>query len=509
MATIPRMVYRECKNCEQYGPLANMKNCPGCNCSFHAACLGIEEKIFHEGWRCATCVATADIPASESTTIAPTMSTSATAGTMGSLLTEQAKADLVWIAEQRESILREVERQQSELSRKREELEKMSREVAEGILSGSRQAVAAGSGQQTVDPGTNSSANWVQKMMEEIKNIPFGPPGRSSNDARFSGQSSTSTPINSTCPPTSQHAAGTFTVLNRPPVPSTGYTSNSSAVVGAVGWPQQGGPQKGQLQLNQSQQEQPPQGQPQQSWSQQEQSPQGQPQQDWTRHGQPPQGQPQQAGLNADSRRKGSRSKTGLSSDSRRKGSRSRPGLSTDSRRKGSRSKAGLNRDSRRKGSRSRTGTAAARAAAAGLASTRTAAARAASAKLVSTGTAAARAAAAGLASTRSAAARAASAKLVSTRTAAARSAAATGLSSDSRRKGSRSRTGLSTDSRRKGSRSKAGLNRDSRRKGSLNWTLGRILYPRFLLLHQPAPSRPEKNNQEKILQRTSWRSNV
>lgn len=80
---------------------------------------------------------TAELPASESTTIAPTstptMTTTATAGSTESLLTEQAKADLQWIAAQRESILREVDRQQSELGRKKEELDKLSREVAEGI----------------------------------------------------------------------------------------------------------------------------------------------------------------------------------------------------------------------------------------------------------------------------------------------------------------------------------------------------------------------------------------
>ncbi|XP_038106443.1 uncharacterized protein LOC119766116 [Culex quinquefasciatus] len=119
-------IRRACNNCNQFSEPQNMAHCPGCSCWFHVHCLGVHENIFKPGWRCLTCLAAAGPPASESTTIAPNATTTSTTATSsgGSILTEQAKADLHWIANQRELLLRDVERQQLELERKKEKLER-------------------------------------------------------------------------------------------------------------------------------------------------------------------------------------------------------------------------------------------------------------------------------------------------------------------------------------------------------------------------------------------------
>ncbi|XP_038116718.1 uncharacterized protein LOC119768950 [Culex quinquefasciatus] len=215
------------------------------------------------------------------------MTTTATAGSTESLLTEQAKADLQWIAAQRESILREVDRQQSELGRKKEELDKLSREVAEGILSGSRQAMATGSGQRLAGQGAITSEDWIQKMLNEIKHIKLGSSDQTSQEERSLGQSSTPKLSNLVNPQTSQPSAGTFTVLNRPPVLSTGYTdySDTASNIPRTSAPSQG--QSHQLLQDWSQQNWSP-----QDWSQQEQRARQPPQSGSQSH----QGGPQQGG---------------------------------------------------------------------------------------------------------------------------------------------------------------------------------------------------------------------
>ncbi|EDS26215.1 predicted protein [Culex quinquefasciatus] len=231
MATFPQeMILRPCKICQQDGRPDNMMLCFSCKGWFHPRCLGPGEKLFIGSWTCAACVAAAELPASESTTIAPNTvqtetSATATKAPAGSILTEKAKADLLWIAEQREYVLREVERQRLELDQKKEEMERLSREAAQ-MLSMNLQAVQSTSGQQS---SANSSEGWVQRIMEEIKNISIGTPGPTGHDTQTSGYMHSSTPTKAANIGTLPTNVGTFTVLNRPTIPSTGYSCGTDS----------------------------------------------------------------------------------------------------------------------------------------------------------------------------------------------------------------------------------------------------------------------------------------
>ncbi|EDS38170.1 predicted protein [Culex quinquefasciatus] len=233
MATFPQeLILRPCKICQLDSRPDNMMLCLSCKGWFHTRCLSPGEKLFIGRWSCAACAAAAELPASESTTIAPNTVQTATSATAteapaGSILTEKAKADLLWIAEHREFVLREVERQQLELDQKKEEMERLSREAAQ-MLSMNLQAVQSTSGQQS---SANSSEGWVQRIMKEIKNISIGTSGPTGHDSQTSGNMHSSTPTSTKAAnigtlPTN---VGTFTVLNRPTIPSTGYSYGTNS----------------------------------------------------------------------------------------------------------------------------------------------------------------------------------------------------------------------------------------------------------------------------------------
>nr|XP_029732065.1 uncharacterized protein LOC109402305 [Aedes albopictus] len=195
---MPETDRNDCKVCRKSNNLDNMVFCPRCEEWFHYQCAGVNESVVDRSWVCGNCsilppvdppgqtstpvssIAIGPIPSSISQPASsvpsrislPTIVPAPVDGQ--SILTEQARASLQWIQEQREILEREMEENyKQEMERKRLELKKLANEAMMGIIDTTKDGLANSLDDQpgAAAAGVSKVQNWMQQMVGEMKNL--------------------------------------------------------------------------------------------------------------------------------------------------------------------------------------------------------------------------------------------------------------------------------------------------------------------------------------------------
>ncbi|XP_062698986.1 uncharacterized protein LOC134284260 [Aedes albopictus] len=195
---MPETDRNDCKVCRKSNNLDNMVFCPRCEEWFHYQCAGVNESVVDRSWVCGNCsilppvdppgqtstpvssIAIGPIPSSISQPASsvpsrislPTIVPAPVDGQ--SILTEQARASLQWIQEQREILEREMEENyKQEMERKRLELKKLANEAMMRIIDTTKDGLANSLDDQpgAAAAGVSKVQNWMQQMVGEMKNL--------------------------------------------------------------------------------------------------------------------------------------------------------------------------------------------------------------------------------------------------------------------------------------------------------------------------------------------------
>ncbi|XP_062701238.1 uncharacterized protein LOC134285126 [Aedes albopictus] len=195
---MPETDMNDCKICRKSNNLDNMVFCPRCEEWFHYQCAGVNESVADRSWVCVNCsiLPPVDPPGQTSTPVSSiaigpipsSLSQPASSAPPGlslptivpasadrhSILTEQARASLQWIQEQRDLLEREMEENhRQEMERKRHELKKLANKAMMGIIDTTKDGLANSLGGQleAAPTGVSKVQNWMQQMVGEMKNL--------------------------------------------------------------------------------------------------------------------------------------------------------------------------------------------------------------------------------------------------------------------------------------------------------------------------------------------------
>ncbi|XP_062699124.1 uncharacterized protein LOC115261638 [Aedes albopictus] len=204
---MPETDRNDCKVCRRSNNLDNMVFCPRGEEWYHYQCAGVNESVADRSWVCGNCsiLPPIDPPGQTSTPVSsvpsvattpsaglPSIATSAPLGLpppgMSTaaqglenprqlILTDQARASLQWIQEQRENLEKEMEENhRQEMERKRQELRKLANKAMLGIVDRTHEGIGNSLCGQSAAAGANKVQNWMQQMVGEMRNLSIAQP---------------------------------------------------------------------------------------------------------------------------------------------------------------------------------------------------------------------------------------------------------------------------------------------------------------------------------------------
>nr|XP_029719400.1 uncharacterized protein LOC115261638 [Aedes albopictus] len=204
---MPETDRNDCKVCRRSNNLDNMVFCPRCEEWYHYQCAGVNESVADRSWVCGNCsiLPPIDPPGQTSTPVSsvPSVATTPSAGLPSiatsaplglpppgmstaaqglenprqSILTDQARASLQWIQEQRENLEKEMEENhRQEMERKRQELRKLANKAMLGIVDRTHEGIGNSLCGQSAAAGANKVQNWMQQMVGEMRNLSIAQP---------------------------------------------------------------------------------------------------------------------------------------------------------------------------------------------------------------------------------------------------------------------------------------------------------------------------------------------
>ncbi|XP_062698830.1 uncharacterized protein LOC134284218 [Aedes albopictus] len=207
---MPETERNDCRVCRRSNNLDNMVFCPRCEEWYHYQCAGVNESVADRSWVCGNCsiLPPIDPPGQTSTPVSmvssvPYVTTTSSAGLQSiaasappglppagmstaaqglenprqSILTDQARASLQWIQEQRENLEKEMEENhRQEMERKRQELRKLASKAMLGIVESTNEGIVNSWNGQSAAAGVNKVQNWMQQMVGEMRNLSIAQP---------------------------------------------------------------------------------------------------------------------------------------------------------------------------------------------------------------------------------------------------------------------------------------------------------------------------------------------